>query len=208
MDDKEIIDEFNKIYYNRATHTWREVSWLGVKVQNNPCDLWIVQEIICDKKPDFIIECGTLFAGGALYLCSICELIDHGLVITIDRRFHTSIHKRMTTLTGLTTAGAILDEVRARVGDGSVMVLLDSDHRKDNVLKELKIYSDIVTLGQYLVVQDTHINGHPVLEGFGDGPCEAVAEFLATDERFKVDRWQERLMLTFNPMGYLRKIKV
>jgi cephalosporin hydroxylase len=35
---------------------------------------------------------------------------------------------------------------------------------------------------------------------------EALTEFLASDKRFKIDLDRERLMLTMNPNGYLRRV--
>jgi len=90
---------------------------------------------------------------------------------------------------------------------GSVMVLLDSDHRMPHVLAEMRAYAPLVSEGSYLVVQDTDINGHPVLPGFGPGPMEAVTEFLSGDDRFQVDRDQERLMFTMHPGGYLKRVR-
>jgi hypothetical protein len=59
--------------------------------------------------------------------------------------------------------------------------------------------------GQYLVVEDTNINGHPALPGFGPGPMEATDGFLVRHPEFKRDLSRERLMLTQNPGGYLRR---
>jgi len=70
----------------------------------------------------------------------------------------------------------------------------------------LRAYSDLVTPGSYLIVEDTNINGHPVMREAGPGPMEAVQEFLADDRRFIVDSDREKFMTTFNPGGYLRRI--
>ena len=87
------------------------------------------------------------------------------------------------------------------------MVILDSDHTRDHVLRELELYAPLVTPGSYLVVEDTNINGHPVAPEFGPGPMEAVEAFLETTDEFEVDRAREKLMLTFNPSGYLRRVE-
>ncbi len=52
-----------------------------------------------------------------------------------------------------------------------------------------------------------NVNGHPVLENFGPGPMEAVEEFLKGREDFIIDRERERFFLTFNPRGFLRRVK-
>ncbi len=81
------------------------------------------------------------------------------------------------------------------------MVILDSGHSKSHVLKELQIYQSFVTKGNYLIVEDTNINGHPVLPQFGEGPMEAIEEFLASNEEFIIDNSKEKFFLTFNPQG-------
>jgi cephalosporin hydroxylase len=85
------------------------------------------------------------------------------------------------------------------------MVILDSDHHKDHVLRELEIYSKFVTNGSYIIVEDTNINGHPVRPKFGPGPTEAVKEFLKGSRDFVIDKSREKFFLTFNPNGYLKK---
>jgi cephalosporin hydroxylase len=100
----------------------------------------------------------------------------------------------------------IVGHVSDLVGeDDSVLVILDSDHTKDHVLAEMRAYGPLVTKGSYMIVEDTNINGHPVLPDFGPGPWEAVEEFLQGNDQFTVDRSREKLLMTFNPMGYLRR---
>ena len=75
----------------------------------------------------------------------------------------------------------------------------------DHVLAEMWIYGELVTSGGYLIVEDTNINGHPVLPGIGPGPMEAVEQFLLENENFIADASREKFMMTQNPHGYLRK---
>jgi hypothetical protein len=87
-----------------------------------------------------------------------------------------------------------------------VIVILDSDHSKEHVLRELMIYSELVSTGSYIIVEDTNMNGHPVAAHSGPGPMEAVSEFLKQNRRFRIDRSREKFLMTFNPMGYLRRV--
>jgi cephalosporin hydroxylase len=55
-------------------------------------------------------------------------------------------------------------------------------------------------------VEDTNINGHPVKSWpFGDGPMEALERWLPDHPEFVRDEYRERLMVTFNPRGYLKR---
>jgi cephalosporin hydroxylase len=95
-------------------------------------------------------------------------------------------------------------KVRSLIGkEETVMVVLDSDHHAEHVLNELRIYGPMVTVGNYLIAEDTNVNGHPVRPDFGPGPWEAVQTFLEENNSFAVDTKREKLLLTFNPGGYL-----
>jgi cephalosporin hydroxylase len=62
-----------------------------------------------------------------------------------------------------------------------------------------------VSPGGYLIVEDTNVNGHPVLPEHGPGPLEALEAFFAETDEFEVDATREKFFLTFNPRGFLRK---
>ena len=85
------------------------------------------------------------------------------------------------------------------------MVLLDSDHSYAHVRDELAAYHAMVTPGSYLVVEDSNVNGNPVLPEFGPGPMEAIDEFLPDHPEYEIDNRCERFMVTFNPRGFLRR---
>ncbi len=209
--DEETIRAFHALYYGRARSggTWYDTNWLGRPVWKCPLDLWIYQELLTTLRPDFVIETGTLHGGSAFYMASIMDLIGTGRVISIDIADPRGLpaHPRVTLLQGSSVSEAILREVRAMTnGARSVMVILDSDHRAAHVGKELRAYSDLVSVGSYMIVEDTNVNGHPVLPDFGPGPMEAVEEFLTEDRLFTVDERCEKFLMTFNPNGFLRKV--
>ena len=87
------------------------------------------------------------------------------------------------------------------------MAVLDSDHGRDHVAREVAAWADLVSEGCYLIVEDTSVNGHPLLPDFGPGPMEALDAFLAGRTDFVVDRSRERFLLTLTPRGYLRRVR-
>ncbi len=202
------VDIFHQQYYN--SNVWyRDTIWMGVPVQKTPTDLWVYQELLCELRPSLIVETGTAFGGSALFLASICDLLDHGTVISIDSRVMAGRpqHRRIRYLTGSSIDPAIIAAVKYLTANAALtMVFLDSDHSKAHVLKELDLYAPLVTRGSYLVVEDTNLNGHPVVPTFGDGPWEAVQEWLVDHPEYRVDHDREKFLITSNPNGYLRKL--
>lgn len=197
---------FQRAFYDAGVHTWQSTTWLGVPIRKSPMDILVYQELLCEVRPDFIVEAGTYQGGSALFLASICDLLGGGEVITIDvEAMERPKHPRITYLHGSSVAPEIVAAIRERA-KGRGLAILDSDHSAAHVRAELDIYSSLVSRGSYLIVEDTNINGHPVASGFGPGPAEAVADFLKTTDAFVVDRHRERLMMTWNPGGYLRRI--
>lgn len=199
---------FHTLFHKRAVTTFNNTYWRGVSVQKSPLDMWIYQEILNETRPDVLVEAGTYKGGSSYYFASLFDMIGKGRIITVDIEAQPNlpVHPRITYLAGSSTSATILDKIRSLIRPGeSVMVSLDSDHHKPHVLKELQLYSGLVSKGQYLVVEDTHFNGHPILPNFGPGPMEAVEEFLVSAPAFSSDRSREKFMMSFNTAGYLRR---
>ena len=93
----------------------------GAQALKNPLDLWVYQEIVYETRPELIVETGTYRGGSALYLASLCDLMGHGEVVSIDvepMRDDYPAHPRVTYLAGRSsTDPAVVEEVRdARCG--------------------------------------------------------------------------------------------
>jgi cephalosporin hydroxylase len=202
------VSEFHELYYGARERTWNNTYWLGYRAEKCPLDLWVYQEILYETRPDVIIETGTAAGGSALFLATTCDLVETGFVVTVDIADPGGRpgHPRIRYVSGSSTDPSTVERVRALIPRGArVMAILDSDHVMDHVLAELEIYGALVSPGNYLVVEDTNVNGHPIRPDFGPGPSEAVARFLADNEQFEVDAEREKFLMTFNPGGYLRK---
>jgi cephalosporin hydroxylase len=211
--DSYVRTRYQVLWYDEGA--WLKNRWLGIQTEQNPMDAWIIQEIIFETKPDFVVECGS-FKGGsaALWATVLAQVNPLGRVITVDiedmmqeARKLPIVKERVDFLLGSSTDPAIVSEITRRVQGKNVLVILDSLHTEEHVLRELKAYSPLVKIGGYINVQDTNINGHPVLPGVGPGPNEAVKAFLAGNDSFIVDKTRDRLQLTFCPGGYLKRVK-
>ncbi len=214
IDPADIIDRFANLWYDRPD-TWKTMRWFGIVSHQNPMDVWIIQEIFQEVRPDIMIECGAFHGGSAALWATILEEINPEakvLSIDIEDRMQAArelpiVQRRVQFIVGSSTAPEVVAEVRRQAQGKKVVVLLDSDHRQPHVLEELKQYAPLVGVGGYLIVQDTNINGHPVAPGWGPGPWEAVQEFLKTTDAFEIDRSRERFLFTFSPNGYLKRVK-
>lgn len=201
---------FHRLFHKYGDQTYQNTRWLGVRAQKCPLDMWVFQEILFETRPDVLLEMGTFQGGSALYFASIFDLLGRGRVITVDIEDFPGKprHPRIEYLLGSSTSAGIAARVRSLVRPGEkVMVVLDSDHSREHVLQELHLYSGLVTPDCYLVVEDTHFNGHPILPKFGPGPMEALKTFLAESSDFRPDRSREKFLMTFNPSGYLKRMR-
>jgi cephalosporin hydroxylase len=189
---------------------WRKTRWLGHVVPRPPTDLFIYQEIVERVRPDWIIETGTRAGGRALFLASVCDLLDHGQVLTIDPYTHERRpdHARIRYLTGKPRDESVLREVTETVGpDPHGLVILGTQVGAQQLVDDFDAYSRFVAVGSYVVLEDTIVNGHPVWPNFGPGPMEAAKRIVNRRGDFGVDSKLEKFGLTFNPHGFLKRLR-
>jgi cephalosporin hydroxylase len=210
----DLIQRFNDFYYSSGIS--QKLNWRGIEMIKNPCDLWIIVELMQRLRPAIILETGTHYGGSAIFYADMANILDIPcIIITIDINPKWIIDpktKNIISLVGYSTDLSIVQKVKVTVkqhsetNPGHIVVILDSDHSEANVLKELELYSHLVTLDSYIIVEDTNINGHPSAPSHGPGPWEAVDRFLANNSNFIPDRNCERFLLTFNPRGWLKRV--
>ena len=179
----------------------RESRWMGVRAVKNPLDAWVYQEILQEVRPRTVVELGSAFGGGTLFLAHMLDLLGgEGQVITVDH-YHglfEAEHPRITKVTGDTRE--VADEV-AVLCQGTTLVIHDAAHEEEAVLADLRLYAQLVTPGSYLIVED---GVRDLLSGL-PGPGGAIERFLQESNDFEVDDSRERFLLTYNPGGFLRR---
>ena len=205
--------QFTRVFHDLGKQTFSTTTWLGVPLIKTPTDIVVFQQIITETRPDLIIETGVYLGGSALLFATLMDALGiDGKVIAVDIdlagvRPRVREHPRIELIEGGSVDPEVVSRIRAEAKNHDrVMVDLDSDHRAHHVLEELRTYSDLVTPGSYLVVEDGFLGGRPVRPDAIPGPSEALDAWLAESPEFEIDRWHERYLLTQNPRGYLRRV--
>jgi cephalosporin hydroxylase len=161
----------------------------GLRTWKMADDLARYERIIAATRPEVIIETGTKFGGSAVWFANFG--VD---VISIDitgeysdaaRHAHPGIH----WLIGDSLDPAVVLAARDLADGRRTMVVLDSEHAAPHVVREIQLYSQLVTPGCYLVVEDGIFDlVDPSLSHLGGaripaerGPLCAIYQTLAGD---------------------------
>ncbi len=208
-------------------YNWiHQTTWFGEPILQLPQDMFALQEIIFKTRPKYIIELGTAWGGSLLFYSTLMECVGGERIIGVDIYIPDDlkqrvgsfgrISERITWVKGSSVEESTLDEIKSIIGnERQVMVVVDTFHTHEHVLKELRLYSSLVGLGCYLVCCDTHVENIPeIVEnrprpwGKGNNPMTALREFLNENDKFEVDKQLEnKLLFTLHPGGYLKRCK-
>lgn len=205
------VPEDEQVYFDSATINAGHfgVTYRGISAIKCPFDYVMYQMIISEIQPDLIIEIGTNYGGGSLYLADLMDIIGHGTIHTIDIEKKTGDIVAKHPRIKLFTNGWENYDLKEASGFSKILIIEDASHTYEDTLGALRKFSPLVSVGSYLIVEDGIMNDLNKEKGFHGGPLRAIREFLAENRDFIVDRKYCDMFgknATFNVNGYLKKL--
>lgn len=200
------------LYYHQNNLHFNQ-KYRGLNMIKNPFDLVVYEEILWELKPTVIIEIGNAFGGFSLWLSDRMKTIGiDGKFITIDlnstgdTNFQDFKSDKFISIIGNCNDPEVINNVKSHLGkDDKVLIIEDSAHTFENTMQVLENYKEIVTIGSYLIIEDGICD---VLDlEIKPGPMSAIEKWIKNNTNFEIDRKREKYIMTYNPKGYLKKLK-
>ena len=178
-------------------------TWMGRPVIQHPEDLVRLQEVVYTLKPDVIIETGVAHGGSLILSASLMKAMGHGRVVVgvdIEIRPHNrkaieahELFPMIRLIEGDSTAPQIVAQAASHIRPSDrVLVILDSNHSRAHVRKELEAYHRLVTPGSYIVATDGIMRdlwdaprGDPAWKE--DNPAQAAHDFVTAHPQFAIE---------------------
>ena len=203
-------------------------TWMGRPVIQLPEDMLRVQEVLYSIAPDVIIETGIAHGGSLIFYASLFKAMGKGRVIGVDIEIRPhnrkaieahELYPLITMFEGSSTDPATVDQVKGQIRPGErVIAMLDSNHSKQHVLEELRLYGPMVSIGSYIIASDGIMGdlvGAPRSEeDWGwNNPKAAAEAFVAEDPRFVIEEpafaFNEGVVnqrVTYWPSAYIKRV--
>ncbi len=223
--DKDISSLLTTFFEKTGSYKYTyNFDWCGLPIIQMPTDVVALQEVIWSCKPEVIVETGIARGGSLIFSASMLNLLNNaGRVIGVEvglkpwNRSAILNHpfgRQIDIVDGSSTDPATVDAVKRLIGPSKkVMVLLDSDHTHRHVLEELKLYSQLVSVGSYIIVFDSTIEFMPGGYykdrnwGKGNSPYTAIEEFLSQNRNFvRESAIDDKLVITTAKGGWLKRV--
>lgn len=201
--------------------------WCGVPVIRLPDDILILQEIVWNQKPGFIVETGVARGGSLVLSASLmsiarCTPKVLGVDVQILDHARTSIENSpYRDVIELWEGNSACSEAASRVEEfiqgaptrDPGLLILDSDHSHSHVLGELEFLTPSLPVGSLILVADTLIeempSGHYLDRPWdrGNSPWTAIQAFMSSHQNYVPSVvWGKRGLLTEFREGVLEKV--
>lgn len=214
----EALPLYGKRAFEAVSQLWLKLSWvqkysytftwMGRPIIQHPEDMARMQEAIYFLKPDVIIETGIAHGGSLVFSASLMKAMGRGRAVVgvdIEIRPHNrkaierhELFPMIRLVEGDSAAPEIVARAASHVRPGdTVLVILDSNHSRAHVLRELEAYHRLVTPGSYIVATDGIMRdlwdvprGEPGWKT--DNPAQAARDFVAAHPEFAIEppRWR------------------
>lgn len=159
--------------------------------------------LLSQCRPQVLVELGSCNGGSAAFFTSFAKEAGIEEIISLDLNdVEKPDLEGVTWIQGDDTSPEIFEKVKEMVGDRSVALNIDANHHYDFVKKELNTYGTLVTPGQCLILEDTHVDilNYKVFRPNG-GPLAAMKEWLPSHPDFELAKDIEPYITT-NYFGY------
>ncbi len=218
LSDGQRVPLYSKEGFRLVSKLWLQVgwdqkhlygfTWFGRPIIQIPDDMVRLQEVIYRLKPDLVIETGIAHGGGLIFYASLLKAMDKGRVIGVDIEIRP--HNRraieqhelfpfITLIEGDSTAPGTIVEMWRHLPPGATsLIILDSNHTYKHVLKELRAYAPLVSVGSYIIATDGSMEflgesprakkEYPKVGDWGwNNPKKAALDFVAENPDFVVE---------------------
>ena len=188
---------------------FENVRYRGVLTWKNVLDLWVYQEIIWETGVEVVVEVGVRHGGTTLWLSDTLRNFvgDRAGIIAIDlERPALALPANVTFIEGDSLADKAVREARELCAGRKTMVMADGNHAAAHVLQELRLYTPLIAEGCYFIAEDGIVDVMDWKE-HTPGPLVAARQFVAECDEFVIDRAREKLLLTYAPDGFLKRVK-
>lgn len=237
VDGEEPLALFSKESFEMLSDAWVQVgwsqrysytfSWMGRPIIQLPEDMIRLQEVVHRVRPDVVVETGVAHGGSAVFVASLLRAMGHGRVVSVDVEIRPDNRRAieehvLSELITLVEGDSVADETVARVGEHVgdarvVLVVLDSNHSKKHVSRELEAYHHLVSKDSYIIatdgiMRDVARTPNGSASWVHDNPAAAAEEFAAKHPDFELEQppWlfndsPLRRSITYWPSAWLRR---
>lgn len=203
--------------------------YLGVQMIKFPEDLKVYENLLWIDRVNTVIEIGTRSGGSTLWFRDRLETLQRirriarpPQVISIDIDMKTARanidavdphwQESVTLIEGDVCDPGVREQVASKLmPDARCLVIEDSAHIGATTQAALELYSDLVSVGGFFIVEDgvVDVDELRIDPNWPRGVLPALTQWLATPQgrRFQIHRELEVYGVTSHPLGFLQRME-